>query len=137
MSVLANLKPVEVFKYFEEICSIPHGSGNVGRLADYCVNFAKKQGLRFVRDNADNVIIYKNATCDSLEPVILQGHLDMVCQKTEDCEIDFERDGLEIYVDGNIVTAKGTTLGADNGIAVAMILAILSSRDLKHPTIEA
>ena len=137
--MLENLNPQKVFKYFEEICNIPHGSGDMEKIADYCVNFAKSHSLKFVRDNADNVIIYKNATkgYENSEPVILQGHLDMVCQKTEDKNIDFTNDGLDIFVDGDFVKARGTTLGADNGIAVAMVLAILDSNECSHPPIEA
>ncbi len=139
MSVLSKIKPVRVFKYFEEICSIPHGSQNCGKISEYCVDFAKTHGLRCIRDSADNVIIFKDGTVgyQNREPVILQGHLDMVCQKDTDCGIDFERDGLDIFVDGDFIRARGTTLGGDNGIAVAMILAILESNDIPHPPIEA
>ena len=137
--MLENLKPARVFKYFEDICNIPHGSGDMERIADYCVNFAKSHSLKYVRDGANNVVIYKNATAgyENAEPVILQGHLDMVCQKTEDRNIDFSDDGLEVFVDGDFVKARGTTLGADNGIAVAMVLAILESDEYSHPPIEA
>lgn len=137
--MLENLEPKRVFKYFEDICSIPHGSGDMERIADYCVKFAKSHSLDYVRDEANNVIIYKNATAgyENAEPIILQGHLDMVCQKLEDRNIDFENDGLQIFVDGDFVKAHGTTLGADNGIAVAMVLAILESDEYKHPRIEA
>lgn len=139
MGRLEGLKPASVFKYFEEICAIPHGSGDMVRIADYCVSFAKEQGLEYVRDSANNVIIYKNGTqgMENHPPVILQGHTDMVCQKTAESTIDFEKDGLDIYVDGDFVKANGTTLGADNGIAVAMIMAILASDNLAHPPIEA
>ena len=136
---LDNLKPARVFKYFEEICSIPHGSGDMEKIADYCVEFAKSHSLEYVKDGANNVVIYKNATAgyENAEPVILQGHLDMVCQRTEDRSIDFSTDGLDIFVDGDFVKARGTTLGADNGIAVAMVLAILESDEYRHPRIEA
>ncbi len=136
---LDSLKPARVFKYFEEICSIPHGSGDMEKIADYCVEFAKSHSLEYVKDGANNVIIYKNATAgyENAEPVILQGHLDMVCQQTEDRNIDFTTDGLDIFVDGDFVKARGTTLGADNGIAVAMVLAILESDEYHHPRIEA
>ena len=139
MSVLGSLEPKRVFKYFEEISAIPRGSGNMEGIAEYCINFAKKHSLKAVKDNANNVIIYKNASegYENADPVILQGHLDIVCQKTEDTNIDFLKDGLEIYRDGNFVKAKGTTLGADNGIAVAMVLAILEDNSLPHPAIEA
>lgn len=136
MNRLSNIEPKRVFHYFEEICNIPHGSGNMRKIADYCVQFAKNNGLKYERDDADNVIIYKNGTVED-EPVILQGHIDMVCQKTPESDINFETDGLDIFVDGDFVSAKDTTLGADNGIAVAMILAILESDDYNHPPIEA
>ena len=139
MYKLNNISPKEVFHYFEEISSIPRGSGNMQGIADYCVDFAEKYSLKAVRDSENNVIIYKPATTgyENSEPVILQGHLDIVCQKTPDCDIDFLKDGLELYVDGDFVKAKGTTLGADNGIAVAMILSILASDNVSHPKIEA
>ena len=139
MSVLSEIQPRRVFKYFEEICAIPHGSGDCGRISEYCVNFAKMQGLEYIRDNADNVIIFKDGSSgyENSKPIILQGHLDMVCQKTADRNIDFEKDGLEIFVDGDLVRARGTTLGGDNGIAVATVLAILESNDIPHPPIEA
>ncbi len=128
-----------VFDIFKEISSIPHGSGNMGKIADYCTDFAKKLGLKYHRDNADNVIIYKGANMCNKDatPVILQGHLDMVCQKTNDSKIDFLRDGIEIINDGEYLRAANTTLGADNGIAVAMILSILEKNDIPHPPIEA
>jgi dipeptidase D len=139
MSVCANLEPKKVFEIFENICSIPHGSGNMKGIADFCVEFAKKHSLEFHRDQNDNVVIFKNATAgyENAEPIILQGHLDMVCQKTADCTIDFEKDGLSLFLDGDFLKAKNTTLGADNGIAVAFILSILASNTLKHPKIEA
>ena len=139
MGKLDNLKPASVFKYFEEICGIPHGSGDMVKIADYCESFAKTQGLEYVRDSANNVIIYKKGTqgMEDHLPVILQGHTDMVCQKTADSSIDFKKDGLDIFIDGDYVKANGTTLGADNGIAVAMIMSILASDDIAHPPIEA
>lgn len=139
MKKLENLKPERVFKYFEEITKIPRDSGNMEKISIYCMDFAKEKSLKAIRDDANNVIIYKPASrgYEACEPVILQGHLDMVCQKDTDREIDFEKDGLDIYVDGDYIKARGTTLGADNGIAVAMMLAILESEDIAHPPIEA
>lgn len=139
MGKLNGLKPEKVFKFFEEICAIPHGSENMEKIAEYCVSFAEERGLRFVKDTANNVVIYKNATegYENSGEVILQGHLDMVCQKEDGSDFDFLSDGLDLYVDGDFVRARGTTLGADNGIAVAMVLAILDSDDLFHPDIEA
>lgn len=139
MSQLKDLQPKRVFHYFEEITKIPHGSGDMDKIATFCVNFAKEHNLKHYRDEANNVVIYKDGTngYESAEPVILQGHLDMVCQKTEGSEIDFLKDSLEIFIDGDFVKAKNTTLGADNGIAVACILAILESDMYSHPPIEA
>lgn len=139
MNKIEALEPKKVFKYFKEICAIPHGSGNMEKIAEYCIVFAEKNNLRYVCDEAKNVIIYKDATkgYEESEPIILQGHIDMVCQKTEDCRIDFEKDGLDIYLDNGFIKANKTTLGADNGIAVSMIMAILESTDIAHPPIEA
>lgn len=139
MLQLKGLKPEKVFEIFEEICSVPHGSGNMERISQYCLDFAKARSLRAATDESHNVIIYKPATegYENSEPIILQGHLDMVCQKTEDCDINFEEHGITPYVEGDFVKAKGTSLGGDNGIAVAMVLAILASYDIPHPPIEA
>lgn len=139
MSKLHSIKPERVFAYFEEICAIPRGSKNMEQIAQYCVDFADKHALKSIRDDADNVVIFKPASSgyENSESIILQGHLDMVCQKEDSCNIDFFNDGLDIYIDGDFVKAKGTTLGADNGIAVAMMLAILESNDIAHPAIEA
>ncbi len=139
MNNLKALNPQNVFKYFEEISNIPHGSGDMDKISLYCVNFAKQNDLRYIADDAKNVIIFKDGTSgyELAEPVILQGHLDMVCQKEENKNIDFENDGIEIIKDGDFLKANGTTLGADNGIALAMILSILESKDLSHPPIEA
>ncbi len=139
MNKLETLNPKNAFHFFEEICDIPHGSGNMDKISEYCANFAEQNGLEYIRDSANNVIIFKDGTLgyETAEPVILQGHLDMVCQKDEDIEIDFEKDEIEIIRDGDFLKANGTTLGADNGIAVAMILAILADDTLSHPPIEA
>ncbi len=129
----------KIFDYFKEICSIPHGSGNMDGIAAYCMAFAQKHNLKAVQDAANNVVIYKPATkgYENADTIILQGHLDMVCQKTADSHIDFEKNGLQVYADGDYLRAKGTTLGADNGIAVAMILTLLESDNIPHPAIEA
>ena len=139
MKKTANLRPEKVFTFFEELCAIPHGSGDMEKIADYCVEFAKDRNLKFYRDSTDNVVIFKNGTkgFEKSEPVILQGHLDMVCQKTAEREIDFLTDPIEIFEENGFIKARGTTLGADNGIAVAMVLSILDSDDLAHPPIEA
>lgn len=139
MSVLQGLAPNAVFKYFEEISTVPRGSGAREKIADFCENFAKEKGLRYYRDDANNVVIYKNASkgYENAEPVIIQGHLDMVWQKAEGLTKNLLEEGIDLLVDGDFVTAKGTTLGADNGIAVAMAMAILEDDTLCHPPIEA
>ena len=139
MTKLSGIEPKEVFEYFEKICSIPHGSGNMERISKFCLDFAEENGLKAIRDDGKNVIIYKDGTegYEDAEPIILQGHIDMVCQKTPGSMIDFEKDGIEAFEEEGFLRARGTTLGADNGIAVAMIMAILARRDLSHPPIEA
>lgn len=136
---MTDLKPERVFYYFKQISDVPRGSGNCGGMAHFCKNFAANHNLRYVKDDADNVVIFKDGThgYENSEPVILQGHTDMVCQKTEDATTDFINRGIELFVDGDFLKAKETTLGADNGIAVAMILAILESDNIPHPPIEA
>ncbi len=123
--------------YFREIAAIPHGSGNTKAISDYCVRFAKARGLRCLQDEAGNVIIFKDATNGSGETVILQGHLDMVCAKKEGLSFNFIRDALRLREDGDFLFAEGTTLGGDDGIAVAYALAILDSDTLRHPNLEA
>lgn len=137
--MLENLEPERVFRIFEDICAIPHGSGNTDAISDYCVNFAKKKGLECEKDGWNNVLIRKPASVgyEDHPTVVLQGHLDMVCEKTDDCDIDFKKDGLKLVIDGDMLSADKTTLGADDGIAVAMILAVLEDDTLSHPGIEA
>ncbi len=139
MSVLEGLRPQRALRYFEELCAIPHGSRDTKRISDYCVRFAKEQGLSYVRDEHNNVVIYKPAApgYEDHPTVIFQGHLDMVCEKDADCDIDFSKDGLDLAHDGEYIFAKGTTLGGDDGIAVAYALAILEDKSLKHPALEA
>lgn len=139
MGVLSNLEPKEVFGYFEEICSIPHPSYKEKKLSDYCVDFAQKHGLEVHQDSIGNIIIVKEATAgyENVEPLIIQGHLDMVCEKEPGCKIDFENEGLRLQIEGDYITAQGTTLGGDDGIAIAYALAILASDTLEHPRIEA
>lgn len=134
-----KLSPSEVFSYFQEICAIPHGSGNTGMIADYCLEFAKAHGLKARKDTSDNVVIFKAGTSgyEDCEPVILQGHLDMVCEKEQDCDIDMSVQSIRACTDGKMVWADGTTLGADDGIAVAFILAVLASDTIAHPPIQA
>ena len=139
MRVLENLEPKKVFEFFEDITQIPHGSYNEKAISDYCVKFAKDRGLEVYQDDLYDVIIKCPATpgYEDVEGVILQGHLDMVCEKSEDSTIDFEKDGLELEVKGDIVTANGTTLGGDDGIAIAYALAVMDAKDIPHPSIEA
>ena len=138
MAVLDGLEPRAVFEYFEALCAIPHGSGNTKPISDYCAGFAREHGLRYIQDESNNVIIFKDGTAgyEQSPPVMLQGHLDMVCEKTADCPIDFEKDGLSLRLDGDTICAEGTTLGGDDGIAVAYGLALLASRDIPHPPLE-
>ncbi len=139
MSVLENTEPKEVFHFFEEISRIPRGSYHTKEVSDYCVSFAKERQLEVVQDAWNNVIIKKPGTkgYENSEPVIIQGHLDMVCEKTEASDHNFLTDPLELMVEDGYVTAKDTTLGADNGIAIAMALAVLDSDTLEHPPVEA
>ena len=135
---LAGLEPADVFGYFEKLCSIPHGSRNTKMISDYLVSFAREQGLRYIQDDLNNVILFGEGTCgyEDHPPVILQGHMDMVCEKDADCPIDMEKEGLDVTHDGSFVFAKGTTLGGDNGIAVAYALALLADRSIPHPPLE-
>lgn len=139
MAVLSHLEPNKVFSFFEALCSMPHGSGNIWQISNYCANFAKERGLNYIQDELGNVIIFAPGTpgYENAAPIILQGHMDMVCVKTPDCTLDLAKDGLELAVNGDHVYAKGTSLGADNGIAVAMVLALLDSAEISHPPIEA
>ncbi|MCR1951821.1 aminoacyl-histidine dipeptidase [Clostridium sp. DSM 100503] len=138
MNILQNLEPKSVFKYFEEISQIPRGSGNEKAISDYLVNVAKKLNLEVIQDEALNVIIKKPGTkgYENSGTVILQGHMDMVCEKNKGTDHDFQKDPLKLRVVDDMVYATNTTLGADNGIAVAYALAILESTDIPHPSIE-
>lgn len=139
MRVLENCKPERVFYYFEEICKIPHGSGDMERISNYLVEFAKAHNLKYVQDDLWNVVIYKPAAqgYENAPAVILQGHMDMVCEKRPDVEHDFTKDGLNLSIKDGYISANGTTLGGDNGIAVAYCLALLESTDIPHPALEA
>ncbi len=138
MHILAGLEPAAVFEQFEAICAIPHGSGDTKRISDFCVRFAWERGLRCLQDAQNNVIIWKDASpgYEGHPTVIVQGHLDMVCEKEAGCAIDFSRDGLRLRVDGDWISAQGTTLGGDDGIAVAYALALLDAKELPHPPLE-
>lgn len=136
---IKGLQPQNVWKYFAEICNIPHPSRHEEAIRKYIVSFAETNGLDYTVDEANNIIIRKPATpgMEDRKGIILQGHLDMVPQKNGDKVFDFEKDPIEAYVDGEWVTANGTTLGADNGMGVAAALAVLESKDIKHGYIEA
>lgn len=134
-----DTKHAEVFNFFREISDIPRGSGNEKGIADFLVDFAKKRGLYCVRDEANNVFIRKPASSDEFSakaPVVLQGHTDMVCEADAGIEHDFLKDPIEFIRNGDTLTANGTTLGADNGVAVAIMMALLDSDTIPHPELE-
>lgn len=139
MTTIENLKPEKVFHFFSEISKIPHGSGNTGQISRYLLDFAESRNLNAVKDKGGNVIIYADATegYENSSPVIIQGHMDMVCEKTPDCTKDMSVEGVDLLTDGEYLWADGTTLGGDDGIAIAYILALLDSDDIPHPPIEA
>lgn len=139
MSVLEGLQPVSVFRFFEDISKIPRGTFDTKKISDFCVAFAKERNLEVIQDEVNNIIIKKPGTAgyEACDPVIIQGHLDMVCEKTMDSQHDFKTDGIELVVKDGFISAKDTTLGADDGIAIAYALAILDSEDIPHPPIEA
>ncbi|RXE58407.1 aminoacyl-histidine dipeptidase [Acetivibrio mesophilus] len=138
MSTIHTVEPRKVFHWFYEINQIPRCSGNEKRISDFLVDFAKERNLEVYQDDLYNVIIKKPATSgyENAPAVIIQGHSDMVCIKGEDSTHDFDTDPIEMIVEGDILRANNTTLGGDNGIAIAYGLAILDSDDLKHPAIE-
>lgn len=139
MPVLSDCEPKRVFHYFEEICRIPHGSGNTAQISDYLADFAREHRLFYVQDDMGNIVIKKPGTpgYENSPAVIIQGHMDMVCEKASAVEHDFTKDGLKLRVtEDGYVQAGGTTLGGDDGIAVAYGLALLESRDIPHPPLE-
>ena len=138
MSILGHLEPANVFRFFEEICGIPHGSGNIDKISDYLVAFAKQRNLEYYQDEIKNVIIIKEATAgyENKEPIMLQGHMDMVAVKKPESTIDMTSEGLRLKVDKDIIYAEDTSLGGDDGIAVAYELALLDANNLSHPRIE-
>lgn len=135
---LKNLQPEKVFRYFEEICGMPHGSHNIRQISDYLTDWAKERGLSCTQEPCGNVIIRVPAAAgyEQAQTVILQGHMDMVAVKDGDCTLDMERDGLELLAEGDYISAKGTSLGGDDGIALAYGLAIADSDDIPHPPLE-
>ena len=138
MAVLDRLEPREVFHFFEQLCAIPHGSYNTKAVSDWCAAFARERGLEHHQDDVNNLLIIKEASAgyETAEPLILQGHLDMVCEKAAGCAKDMAAEGLDLATDGDFVWAEGTTLGGDDGIAVAMALAALDDDALPHPRLE-
>lgn len=138
-NVLKDLTPNSVFKFFEELTQIPRCSGNEKQVSDYLVNFAKERNLEVVQDKALNVIIKKPATpgYEKAPTVILQGHMDMVCEKNKGIMHDFEKDPIKLRIIDDMIYATDTTLGADNAIAIAYALALLDSKDIAHPSLEA
>ena len=138
MGVLSGLRPQNVFRFFEELCAIPHGSHNTKAISDYLVAFAEARRLKFRQDELNNVVIWKAPTAgyENAPTVMIQGHMDMVAEKDADCPKDMDREGLDLFVEGDLVGARGTTLGGDDGIAVAMALAILDADDIPHGPLE-
>lgn len=136
--ILSNLKPELVWKHFEEITKHPRPSKNEKKVVEYVLSVVKNLGLEYKQDSFGNILVKKPATKgkENLKTVCLQGHLDMVCEKNRDVQHDFDKDPIQIYVDGDWVKAKGTTLGADNGIGVAAALAIMESNDIEHGPLE-
>ena len=138
-NILGNLKPEAVWNHFEEICKYPRSSRNEEKIAGYIVSVGQRNNLETLRDEFGNVLIRKPATPgkENLTPVVLQGHLDMVAEKNNDIQHNFDKDPITPYIDGDWVKAKGTTLGSDNGIGVAAALAVLESEDIEHGPLEA
>ena len=136
--MLEEIKPCKVMKYFEEISKIPRKSGEEDKIVEYLKNFAIERNLEYYTDNYRNIIIKKNATPgkENNKPIALQAHTDMICEKTPESKHDFSKDGLDLYVEDDFIKAKGTTLGADNGIGVAIILAVLDCEKIKAPKLE-
>ena len=137
-TVLSGLEPAAVFHWFEQISAIPRGSGHTAAISQFCADFAAQRGLRCCRDRTNSVVLYKDASpgYEDHPTVILQGHLDMVWEKTADCDLEFRTQVLRLAVDGDQIYAQGTTLGGDNGIAIAYALALLDDPDAIHPPLE-
>lgn len=138
MGILEKINPVPVFHFFEEICKIPHGSGNEEKLSNYIKQFAEERGLFCIQDDWKNIIIVKEAApgYEAEEPMILQGHMDMVAVKEEGSGIDLGKDALRLQIDGDFISAQGSSLGGDDGIAVAYMMALLDAKDIPHPRLE-
>ncbi len=138
MGILTGTEPERVFYFFEEICQIPHGSGNEEKISNYLKAFAEERELFCIQDQWNNIIMIKEATTgyEKEEPIILQGHMDMVAVKEAGSPIDMEKEPLQLQKEGDFISAKGTSLGGDDGIAVAYLLALLDSREISHPRLE-
>ena len=136
---IRNLEPKPLWNKFADLNAVPRPSKKEDRVIEFMMNFGKNLGLETFEDDIRNVIIRKPATpgMENRKALVLQGHLDMVHQKNNDTNFDFDKQGIDMYVDGDWVRARGTTLGADNGLGVAMIMAILESKDIPHPALEA
>ena len=135
---ITGYEPAQLFHFFEEVSAIPRGSGNEKGISDFLVAFAKERGLDVYQDEVYNVIIRKPASAgaENAPTVMLQGHIDMVCDKLGSVEHDFTTDGIDLVVKDGVLTANGTTLGADNGIAVALMLTVLDDDSIVHPALE-
>lgn len=138
MRKLAGLEPACVFDHFEKLCAIPHGSGNTKAISDYIKDWAGEKGIRCTQDELNNLLLFADGTAgyEDHAPVILQGHLDMVCEKDPECSLDLVTQGLDIDHDDTFVFARGTTLGGDDGIAVAFAMALLEDKTIPHPPLE-
>jgi dipeptidase D len=138
MKDISRLKPYDVFENFRIISSIPHGSGNTKQISDYCVSQAKENNCRYIQDEANNVIVYVDGTegYENAKPIVLQGHIDMVCDKAEDASLDMQKNGLELMCDDEYIFANKTTLGGDDGVAVAYMLTLIKDRTIPHPPLE-
>lgn len=139
MGALQGLEPAEVMYYFERLSDMPRGSRNEKQVSDYVADFARERGLEYHQDDMHNILVKKPGTpgYEDAPTVILHGHLDMVCKKDDGVEHDFSNEGVELKVDGDFVEAEGTSLGADNGLGISYMLALLDSGDIPHPPLEA
>ena len=135
---ITGYKPEKLFHFFEEVCAVPRGSGNEKGISDFLVKFAKDRNLWVYQDDSYNVIIKKGGSkgAEDKEPVMLQGHIDMVCDKRAGVEHDFEKEGIDLVLKDGVLSANGTTLGADNGVAIALMMMVLDDEDIKHPPVE-
>ena len=135
---ITGYKPEKLFHFFEEVCAVPRGSGNEKGISDFLVKFAKDRGLWVYQDDSYNVIIKKGGSkgAEDKAPVMLQGHIDMVCDKRAGVEHDFEKEGIDLVLKDGVLSANGTTLGADNGVAIALMMMVLDDEDIKHPPVE-